>query len=225
MKSNVFSWMVRIIAVLALVVAAGAQAQAPMPEHFSGIISDYTPVIPSTSTATPTPPPTPPYEMRGHWSLHLDRRTGKAEFSAIMAMEFSDYFIVLNQNNPNVDLTKSSIRGQHTHHITMDAMMSDTSTCPTYLAPVPTNPGFAITGMADITGNGSPAPFQTKGGLSALQVCINGGSEVEFSNISLLFLPGAPAIAHFGSQAIHGVVRFPHKSHEGDKNKDDWDKH
>ena len=211
MKSNVFSWMIRIIAVVALVVATGAQAQAPMPEHFSGTISDYTPSIPSTK---PNTPPTPPYEMRGQWSLHLDRRTGKADFSAIIAMEFSDYWLL---TTPNVDPTNSALRGQHTHHITMTgAMLSDASACPPYLAPVPTNPGFAVTGMADITGNGSAAPFQTKGGLSAMQVCINGGAEIEFSNISLVFQTGAPAIAHFGSQAIHGVVRFPRKSDEGD---------
>jgi hypothetical protein len=220
MISKTFSWAVRIIAVLVLVVAAGAQTQAPMPEHFSGIISDYTPSIPSTK---PNTAPTPPYEMRGHWSLHLNRRTGKADFSAIMAMEFSDYWLL---TTPGVDPTNSALRGQHTHHITMtDAMPSDPSACPAYLAPTPTNPGFAFTGMADITGNGSPAPFQTKGGLSALQVCINGGSAVEFSNISLVFQTGAPAIAHFGSQAIHGVVRFPRKSEEGDKDKGDWDNH
>jgi len=222
MNGKAFSWAVRIFAVLALAVATGAQTQAPMPEHFSGIISDYTPSIPSTKVTTPPTPPTPPYEMRGHWSLHLNRRTGKAEFSAFIAMEFSDYWLL---TTPGVDPTNSALRGQHTHHITMDAMMSDTSSCPAYLAPTPTNPGFAVTGMADITGNGSAAPFQTKGGLSVLQVCINGGTEVEFSNISLVFQPGAPAIAHFGAQAIHGVVRFPHKSDEGDKEKGDWDKH
>ena len=215
MKSMTFRWGVRIFAVLVLLVATGALAQAPLPEHFSGIISDYTPSIPNANSSLPA---TPPYEMRGHWTLHLNRRTGKAEFSAFIAMEFSDYWLL---TTPNVDPTKSSLRGQHTHHITMDAMMSDTSTCSTYLAPVPTNPGFAVTGMADITGNGSAAPFQTKSGLSALQVCINGGSEVEFSNISLQFLTGAPAIGHFGSQAIHGVVRFPRKSDKPDHGDED----
>jgi hypothetical protein len=38
-----------------------------------------------------------------------------------------------------------------------------------------------------------------------LQVCVNGGSDVPFSNVTLVF--GAPASGHFGAQAIHGVVR------------------
>jgi hypothetical protein len=219
MKKNGFRWMVRVFLVLVPVVATGALAQAPMPEHFSGIISDYTPSIPSTKPNTAA---TPPYEMRGHWSLHLNRRTGKADFSAIMAMEFSDYWLLTSGADP----TNSALRGQHTHHITMaDATVAydaaSTSACPAYAAPTPTNPGFVVTGMADITGNGSTAPFQMKSGLSALQVCINGGAEVEFSNISLLFLPGAPAIGHFGSQAIHGVVRFPHKSDKPDHEDED----
>lgn len=205
MESKTFGWAVRIFAVLALAVATGAQTQAPMPEHFSGIISDYTPSIPSS---TPNTPPTPPYEMRGHWSLHLNRRTGKADFSAFMAMEFSDYSLLTSGADP----TNSSVRVQHTHHITMtDAVVTyDPTDCPAYASPVPTNPGFAVNGMADITGNGSAAPFQVKGGLSPLQVCINGGGEVEFSNMSMLFQ--APATGHFGKQAIHGVVRFPRKS-------------
>ena len=63
-----------------------------------------------------------------------------------------------------------------------------------------------VTGRANITGNGGPAPF-SKGDtvLSMLQVCVNGGSDVPFSNVTLVF--GSPASGHFGSQAIHGVVR------------------
>ena len=63
-----------------------------------------------------------------------------------------------------------------------------------------------VTGPAYITGNGGPAPF-SKGDtvLSALQVCVNGGTDVPYSNLSLVF--GAPASGHFGMQAVHGVVR------------------
>jgi hypothetical protein len=38
-----------------------------------------------------------------------------------------------------------------------------------------------------------------------LQVCVNGGTDVPYSNVSLVF--GAPASGHFGMSAIHGVVR------------------
>ena len=78
--------------------------------------------------------------------------------------------------------------------------------CPAYAPPVTTNPGFMVTGPAYITGNGSPAPFSKNDTvLSMLQVCVNGGSDVPFSNVTLVF--GAPASGHFGAQAIHGVVR------------------
>ena len=81
-----------------------------------------------------------------------------------------------------------------------------TGSRPADLPPVTTNPGFMVTGMATITGNGGPAPF-SKGdtALSPLQVCVNGGLDVPFSNVTLVF--GSPASGHFGVQAIHGVVR------------------
>jgi hypothetical protein len=60
-----------------------------------------------------------------------------------------------------------------------------------------------------LTGNGSIAPFETNPPSSTLQVCILGGSDVPYSvtnsNITLVF--GGPATTHFGTQAIHGVVR------------------
>lgn len=99
-------------------------------------------------------------------------------------------------------------RTPHTHHITMkDAKVSyATGTCPPYAPPVTTNPGFMVTGPAYITGNGGPAPFSKNDTvLSMLQVCVNGGSDVPFSNVTLAF--GSPASGHFGSQAIRGVVR------------------
>jgi hypothetical protein len=131
-----------------------------------------------------------------------------------MTMELSDHAIevaVANgvvTNGVPTSFDDPSTRVPHTHHITMkDATVSDaTGTCPTYAAPAPTNPGFMVTGWANITGNGGPAPF-SKGDtvLSMLQVCVNGGSDVPFSNVTLVF--GSPASGHFGSQAIRGVVR------------------
>jgi hypothetical protein len=59
--------------------------------------------------------------------------------------------------------------------------------------------------MASITGNGGYPPFAPEGQLSSLTVCVTGGTQVEFSNITLVF--GAPASGHFGSQPINGAVR------------------
>jgi hypothetical protein len=63
--------------------------------------------------------------------------------------------------------------------------------------------GFAITGTAFVTGNGSPAPF---GNPSPLTICVLGGDAVRFANVTLAI--GAPASSHFGTQAIHGVVQW-----------------
>lgn len=43
------------------------------------------------------------------------------------------------------------------------------------------------------------------GQTSQVTVCISGGDEVPYANITLQF--EAPASNHFGKQAIHGVVR------------------
>ena len=199
MKNKAFPWAVRSIAVLVLAVPAGAQAQDPTPKHLSGIINDYTP---ATGVGGP-------WEMHGKWSLKMNRETGTADFSAAMTMEHPDYWIVLNP--ANVD--NPGARSPHTHHITMtNATVSyDTSVCP--LDSPPTTGRLVVTGPVSITGNGSAAPFEAKG-TSTLQVCITGGTEVQFSNVTLVLT--GPATGHFGSQAIHGVVRIPRKSDEGD---------
>ena len=75
---------------------------------------------------------------------------------------------------------------------------------------------IVITGQPSVTGNGNPAPFEAKGP-STLQVCVTGGAEVEFSNVTLAFASMSPASGHFGSQAIHGVVRVPRKPDERDR--------
>jgi len=197
MNSNAYSWVVRVIAVLVL--AVGTSAQAPTPQSLGGIINDYTP---ATGVGGP-------WEMHGKWSLKANRETGKVDFSAFMTMEHPDYWIVLNP----ADVDNPGARSPHTHHITMtNATVSyDTSSCP---ADNPTTTGrFVVTGPVSITGNGSAAPFETKGP-STLQVCITGGTEVRFSNVTLVLT--GPATGHFGSQAIHGVVRIPGKSDQGD---------
>jgi hypothetical protein len=66
--------------------------------------------------------------------------------------------------------------------------------------------GFQLNGPVSLmTGNGSNAPFETTPPTSTLQVCITGGNEVPYSNVTLVFV--GPATSHFGPQAIHGVVR------------------
>jgi hypothetical protein len=183
MDSKAFSWAVRIIGVLVLAASNGALAQAPKPVHFSGVINDYSP-----SNVKPTGP----WEIRGPWNLTLKGESGKADFSAALTMELSDY----SQNPSNVD--SPGARGQHTHHITMEGGI---------VMQIPGG-GFEVSGPVDVTKDGSPvlAP-------SILKVDITGGMSVEFSNVTLTFM--GPAMAHFGSQAIHGVVRSSKIQHEG----------
>jgi hypothetical protein len=96
-----------------------------------------------------------------------------------------------------------------------DAMISDdTSVCP---ADSPsTTVRLVVIGQPTITGNGSAAPFEAKGP-STLQVCITGGTEVEFSNVTMAFTSTSPATVHFGTQAIHGVVRKTTLEHDRDR--------
>jgi hypothetical protein len=208
MNCKAFTWTLRFIAVLVFAVSNGAQAQAPSPEHLSGIINDYTPATGVSG----------PWELHGTWSLKLKGESGKADFSAILTMEHDDYWVLANPTTapatPTVD--NPGARSPHTHRIIMtDALVSyDPSVCP---ADSPaTTVRFVVTGPADIAANGTAAPFQTKGGvttLSTLQVCISGGTEVSFSNVTLTFASKSPATTHFGSLPIHGVIR---KTHEHD---------
>ncbi|MGA8101928.1 MAG: hypothetical protein WB869_07240 [Candidatus Acidiferrales bacterium] len=184
MTSKTLRWAVKIMVVLALAVATGARAQAPTPRHFSGVINDYTP-----ASVTPMGP----WEIRGPWSLKLKEESGKADFSAALTMEMSDY----SRTASNVDTTSGTgSRMQHTHHITIEGGT---------VTPIPTG-GFEVTGPATITKDGSPAPLAA----STLSVDITGGTTLEYSNITLTFVGGATV--HFGSQAIHGVVRKPRPS-------------
>jgi hypothetical protein len=201
MKGKALLWMVSAVAVVVLAVTILARAQAPTPVHFSGLINDFTPETIGGN-------PVGPWEMHGTWSLDLKGKSGLADFSAAMTMEHSDYAVVDGVDKAD-DPSNSDARASHTHHITMkDATVSYiTNTCPVYPPPTATtNPGFMVTGSAYITGNGSPATFSKNNTvLSMLQVCVNGGTDVPFSNVTLVF--GSPASGHFGSQAIHGFVR------------------
>jgi hypothetical protein len=176
------------VAAMALV---RAQAQDLRPVHFSGLINDYSP---STS-------PGGPYEIRGDWSLDVVRG-GTANFSADLNMETSDYGIT---GATQVDPANPATRTPHTHHISMsNATVSyNTSACPANSPPT-TVSGLMVTGTAPTTANGGPSPFDPNN-TSTLQVCIMGGSGVSFSNVTLVYT--GPATAHFGTQAIHGVVR------------------
>ena len=206
------SWLTAgILAVLVLAGSTGARAQTPLPEHLSGIISDYTPLISTLS-------PTGPWEMRGHWSLDLKGRSGKADFSTYMTMELSDSGVAA----AGKDLTDPTSRSAHTHHIFMtDATVStdptDLSNCPAFS---PANTArFVVTGTANfISGNGNAAPFE-KLGATTLKVCISGGTdgteEVQYSNMTMEMI-GPAADKHFGSQPIHGVVRSPRKDDDHD---------
>jgi hypothetical protein len=227
MNNKAISWAARIITVIVLVFVTGAQAQAPIPDHLNGFLNDYT-----AATGVGGP-----WEMHGTWSLKLRGESGKADFSVVMTMEHPDYWVLANPTPPTVPpaptlsptVDNPGMRNPHTHHLTMtDATVSyDTATLS--LCPVdspPTTVRFVLTGPADITGNGTAAPFQTTPAgvttLSPLQVCITGGTEVTYSNMTMTFQTGAPAIKHFGSFPIHGVVRKTH-DHDDDHNSDRGD--
>jgi hypothetical protein len=168
-----------------------AHAQDLRPVHFSGVIHDYSPSTVSGG----------PYEMRGEWTLDV-ARGGTASFSSDMAMETSDYGVT---GATQVDPANPATRSPHTHHISVtNATVSyDTSVCPAN-SPATTGTGLVVTGTATTSGNGSPASFESKGS-STLQICVIGGSEVSFSNVTLVY--SGPATGHFGTQPIHGVVR------------------
>jgi hypothetical protein len=189
-------WFVVSSAVLVTATSLGGLSQAQDRASYSptvqytGLLKVYTPSAAVTKGG--------PYEMRGKWSLVVDERHGTAKFSAAINMETSDYGIAQGTVNKDDPTT----RGAHTHHISMtDGVVSSdwTTACPKF-SPAITE-GFVITGTATITGNGSPAPF---GNPSPLTICVLGGADVKFSNVTIAF--GAPASIHFGTQAIHGVV-------------------
>ena len=179
------------IAIASGIALVSTNAQNLRPVRFAGMIHDYSPSTVSGG----------PYEMRGEWTLDVVGG-GTANFSADLAMETSDYGIT---GATQVDPTNPATRSPHTHHITMTnvTVSYDTSVCPVN-NPATTVPGLVVNGTATTSGNGGPASFESKGA-STLQVCLMGGSEVSYSNVTLVYT--GPATGHFGPQPIHGVVR------------------
>lgn len=174
--------------------APNAPAQVPPPLRFTGLINDYSPSTVASG----------PWEMHGQWTLSIDAWTGVADFSGDMTM--SGYG---KDAMGNPDATQGG-QSAHTHHIRLTGTVTwNTNGCPTY-SPV-TYGGFQLNGTVSLlTGNGSNAKFETSPPSSTLQVCVSGGEgndSVPFSNITLTWGSGSPAISHFGSQTIHGVVR------------------
>ena len=197
MKCSSLTSAVRSLSLLLLVSGACALAQDRRPLHFSGLINDYSP---STVKGGP-------WEMHGQWTLdlHEDRHNVivTADFSADMTM--SDYGTTAGLP----DATKGG-QSPHTHHIKLSTsnIMWNMDGCP--VVSPPTLTGFQISGPVSlITGNGTIAPFEPNPPTTTLQVCITGGEDIQSSvvnsNISLVFV--GPATSHFGTQAIHGVVR------------------
>ncbi len=182
------------LSLLLLVSGNCALAQGQKPAHFSGLINDYTPANVKGG----------PWEMHGQWTLDLRREwhgewTISADFLADMTM--SDYGTTAGV----ADATKGG-QSPHTHHIrlTTPTITQNMEGCPTFNPP--TAMGFQFSGPVSlITGNGSNATFEVGPSPTQLQVCITGGDEVSNSNITLVF--DGPATMHFGTQAIHGVVR------------------
>jgi hypothetical protein len=200
MKYKALRWVGRDLAILSVATAVGGltpalagEREEPAPVHYNGLINDYTPSATVVKGG--------PYEMRGKWSLDVNERRGTAKFSAVMNMETSDYGIVQGTvDKDEVDPTKS--RGAHTHHIVVtDGKVSSdwASSCPAFAQPV--TGGFVVTGPAYITVNGGKTPFANP---TAATICVLGGGEVMFSNITITLL--GPATMHFGMQPIHGVV-------------------
>jgi hypothetical protein len=199
MKNKALRWVARDLAILSVATGLGGftlavagDREEPPPVHYNGLINDYTPSAAVTKGG--------PYEMRGRWSLDVNERRGTAKFSAVMNMETSDYGIVQGTvDKDEVDPTKT--RGAHTHHILMTEgkVSADWASCPKFAQPV--SGGFVVTGPAYITVNGGNTPFANP---STMTICVLGGGEVMFSNITMTL--AAPASSHFGTQPIHGVV-------------------
>ncbi|MGC1459647.1 MAG: hypothetical protein WA825_15325 [Steroidobacteraceae bacterium] len=215
MKSNWLSRASRARALLlSLALAAGtggawmplaAQVPPRLPAHLTGLVNDFTP-----SSVNGVAIKGGPWEMHGKWAVEINEFSQTANFSAEMSMETGDFV----NASPTFD---PAMLNSHTHHISMTGakIVPGFAGCPSSVAPTPvTSTGFQIQGMAHVTGNGEPAPFEIPAGVtnptasqliaSPLTICITGGTRVQYSNITLQI--GAPAATHFGPQAIHGVV-------------------
>jgi hypothetical protein len=190
MKIKVPSSALGVLSLVLMLHPASALAQQRGDVHFAGVLNDY-----SSSTVSGGP-----WEMHGQWSLDLRAERATADFYADMTM--SDYGTTAAGA---VDATQAG-QNAHTHHIRLTNVRVtwDMVGCPTF-SPA-TTMGFQMSGTVSlITGNGGPAPFETTPPTSTLQVCVTGGVDVPYSNMTMVF--GGPATKHFGTQAVHGVVR------------------
>jgi hypothetical protein len=177
MKNRFFVCAARGIALLAVMaVSMPSLAANPREKVFSGLMNAYSP---QTTTG--------PYEIRGPWSLTWKYESGKADFYAAVNMELSDGW-VMTKNNMNFD---PNMRGAHTHHITVVGGEV-----------TPIANGFRVTGTANFTLSGGPAPKTIEP--SPVVIDVTGGAEVEYSNINVTFLP--PGSMHFGGEPLPGVV-------------------
>lgn len=182
-----------VLPLILLAAASGVSAQVRGPIHFSGVLNDYVPTNVNLKGS--------PWEMHGQWSLDLHEWGDRADFFADMTM--SDYGTTAAGAPDPTQAGQSS----HTHDIRLTNVRVtwDMTGCPPYPNPVTTG-GFQLNGTVSlITGNGSNAPFETVPPSSTLQVCVTGGGEVPYSNMTMVF--GGPATTHFGTQPIHGVVK------------------
>lgn len=201
-NKNVFWTVGTLLLVFALGTSAVAQKRTP--RHFHGVINDVTAAHDAKGKTSG------PWELHGVWSLDLGWEGDTATFSAALSMEDSDYWLLIN-TNPPADPDSPATRTPHTHHISMkaDQVTWDPSviatSCPTASYSPNTTTGFMVTGSANVTANGGYAPFAPQGQLSQLTICVTGGSQRGFSNVTLVF--GSPANGHFGSQPINGAVR------------------
>ena len=170
MRANSF---LRVMCLVLVAVTAGitGSAQGSVPQRFSGFINDY-----SAGGGGP-------WHVAAEWELHLKGDSGKADFSAAVAMVRSDLWVVLN----NADPADTEARSPHTHHITLaDGVVTSITN------------GIRVSGTANVTGSGNPA-F-----VSPVQIDITGGTAVAFSNIKVTF--SGAAANHFGTLPLDGVV-------------------
>jgi hypothetical protein len=199
MKGKTLNLAIGVPALLSIVSISCASVQERRPVHFSGLINDYSPLSATVKGS--------PWEMHGQWSLDIHEESGTADFAADMTMSGFG-----KTATGAVDPTQP-LQNPHTHHIRLTGAKInwDMTGCPAYLPPA-TKMGFQFTEIVSLlTGNGTIAPFEPNPPVSTLQVCVTGGDDVRYSvtnsNITLVF--DGPAATHFGSQAIHGVVRKP----------------
>ena len=117
-----------------------------------------------------------PWHISGEWSLKAKGDSERADFSAALSMVRSD----------------NTARQPHTHHMAIDDGTVTVTTA-----------GFAINGVATVTGNGNMS-FT-----SLVEVQVTGGNALPYSNLSVKF-EGAPGVAHFGPEPLRGVVTGTH---------------